>query len=216
MNMEQNKPKQESENSSCGCGIPDTSTQSERRILIIVLILNGGMFFVEFGAGLMSNSTALIADSLDMLADAFVYAIGLYALGRSQIWRNRAALMNGSLQMLLGIGVIVEVFFKLSSNVLPHSETMGIFAVMALLVNTISFILLTRFRDGDINLRATWICSRNDMLANIGVLIAAGLVSYTQTAWPDIIIGVIIAVVIIHSAKNIITEAIVKQKQSTS
>jgi len=214
--MEQNKPKQESENSSCGCGIPDTSTQSERRILIIVLILNGGMFFVEFGAGLMSNSTALIADSLDMLADAFVYAIGLYALGRSQIWRNRAALMNGSLQMLLGIGVIVEVFFKLSSNVLPHSETMGIFAVMALLVNTISFILLTRFRDGDINLRATWICSRNDMLANIGVLIAAGLVSYTQTAWPDIIIGVIIAVVIIHSAKNIITEAIVKQKQSTS
>lgn len=211
--MEQNKPKQESETSSCGCGVSDTSSLSERRILIIVLILNGGMFFAEFSAGLLSNSSALIADSLDMLADAFVYAIGLYALGRPQIWRNRAALTNGSLQMLLGLGVIIEVIFKISSDVLPHSETMGIFAVIALLVNTISFILLTRFRDGDINLRATWICSRNDMLANIGVLIAAGLVFYTQTAWPDIIIGVIIAAVIIHSATNIILEAINKLEQ---
>ena len=193
--------------SSCGSCISESNTRQERRILIIVLILNGGMFFAEFGAGLLSHSTALLADSLDMLADALVYGIGLYALGRPQYWRNRAALTNGILQLLLGLVVIVEVIFKLFANVIPQSEIMGIFAVIALVVNTTSLILLTRFRDGDINLRATWICSRNDMLANIGVLIAAGLVAYTQTGWPDIIIGVIIALVVVQSAIKIIKEA---------
>lgn len=196
--------------SSCGCGVSENTNKNERRILIIVLILNGGMFFAEFGAGLLSHSTALLADSLDMLADALVYAIGLYALGRPQYWRNRAALTNGILQLLLGLVVIVEVIFKLFENVIPQSEIMGIFAVIALVVNTTSLILLTRFRDGDINLRATWICSRNDMLANVGVLIAAGLVAYTQTGWPDIIIGLIIAGIVIYSAIKIINEAKIK------
>lgn len=194
------------DNSSC-CSVSDKVNPQERRILIIVLILNGGMFFAEFGAGLLSNSTALLADSLDMLADALVYAIGLYALGRPQHWRNRAALTNGILQMLLGLGVLTEITFKLFSQTVPTYETMGIFAVLALIANTISFFLLTRFRDGDINLRATWICSRNDMIANVGVMIAAGLVAYTQTGWPDIIIGLIIAAIVMHSAIKIIREA---------
>jgi len=198
----------QSTNSSCGCGVSSTASLSERRVLIIVLLINGGMFFIEFSAGLFSNSTALIADSLDMLADAFVYAIGLYALGRPQYWRNRAALTNGMLQMLLGIGFIAEVFFKLPTNLFPQSEIMGIFGIIALIANTISFFLLARFRDGDINLRATWLCTRNDMLANIGVLVAAGLVAYTQTGWPDIIIGLGIAAIVIYSAVKIITEAI--------
>jgi len=206
--MNKNNVKEPTNQTSCGCGVADVTYKNERNILMIALILNGGMFFAEFGAGLLSHSTALIADSLDMLADAFVYAIGLYALGRSQHWRNRAALTNGVLQMLLGIGVIVDIVFKLFSDVLPDSNTMGIFGIAALIVNTISFILLTRFRSGDINLRATWICSRNDMLANIGVLIAAGLVAYTQTAWPDILIGGLIASIIITSAVRIISEAI--------
>ena len=90
---------------------------------------------------------------------------------------------------------------------LPNAETMGIFGVLALLVNTICFILLARFRNGEINLRATWICSRNDMLGNIGVLIAAGLVTYFSAAWPDILIGLVIAGIIIHSAIGIIREA---------
>jgi len=202
-----NTSEHQTTSSSCGCGVSDTASHSARNILIIVLLINGGMFFAEFGAGLVSHSSALIADSLDMLADAFVYAIGLYALGRAQYWRNRAALTNGILQLTLGLGVVIEVIFKLTTHTLPLSETMGIFGVAALIANTISFVLLTRFRDGDINLRATWICSRNDMLANIGVLIAAGLVSYTQTAWPDIIVGLIIATIIMNSAIRIIKEA---------
>lgn len=197
----------ESENQSCSCGVSDTVSQSERRILIIVLIINGGMFFAEFSAGLLSHSTALLADSLDMLADALVYAIGLYALGRPQYWRNRAALTNGILQLLLGLGVGIEVVLKLFTHDLPHPETMGIFGVIALIANTISFVLLTRFRNGDINLQATWICSRNDMFANVGVLIAAGMVSYTHSAWPDIFVGLMIAVVVMNSAIKIINEA---------
>ncbi len=194
-------------NQSCGCSVSENINPHERRILITVLVLNGGMFFAEFGAGLLSNSTALLADSLDMLADALVYAIGLYALGRPQYWRNRAALTNGILQLTLGMGILFEVIFKLSRDVIPQSEVMGLFAIIALIVNTISLLLLTRFRDGDINLRSTWICSRNDMIANVGVLIAAGLVAYTQTGWPDIIIGLIIAGIVVHSAIKIINEA---------
>lgn len=199
-----------SKNTSCGCGTSDTASQSERRILIIVLVINAGMFFAEFSAGLLSHSTALLADSLDMLADALIYAIGLYALGRPQYWRNRAALTNGIFQMLLGLGVVIEVIIKLFTHALPHPETMGIFAVIALIANTVSFVLLTRFRHGDINLRATWICSRNDMLANVGVLVAAGMVSYTHSGWPDILMGLIIAAVVMHSAMKIITEARIK------
>ncbi len=197
-----------SDNHSSCCGASGVINPQERRILIIVFILNGGMFVAEFSAGLWSGSTALLADSLDMFADALVYAIGLYALGRPQIWRNRAALTNGSLQLLLGFGIAVEATFKAFAGSVPNFETMGIFAVLALVVNTTSLILLTRFRDGDINMRATWICSRNDMFANIGVFIAAGLVAYTQTGWPDIIIGVIIALIVVQSAIKIIREAL--------
>lgn len=194
--------------SSCGCGVSEQINQHERRILIIVFILNAGMFIAEFGAGLWSGSTALLADSLDMLADALVYAIGLYALGRPQIWRNRAALVNGSLQLLLGLAIAVEAGFKIQAGTLPNFETMGVFAVLAFAVNTTSLVLLTRFREGDINLRSTWICSRNDMIANVGVMVAAGLVAYTQTAWPDIIIGLIIALIVVNSAIKIIKEAV--------
>lgn len=197
----------DSEKHSCSCDVTEETSHSERRVLIIVLLINGGMFIVEFGAGLLSQSTALIADSLDMLADALVYAIGLYALGRPLHWRSRAALTNGILQILLALGVVIQVVIKLYTQALPEYGIMGIFGVIALIANTISFFLLMRFRDGDINMRATWICSRNDMIGNVGVLIAAWLVFYTGRGWPDIVIGLIIAGVVTHSAWKIIHEA---------
>lgn len=193
--------------SACGCEIKPVVSAHERRILVIVLVLNGSMFVAEFGAGLLSHSTALLADSLDMFADAFVYALSLFALGRPVYWRNRAALVNGSLQLVLGIGIAVEAIGKLFIDKLPHAETMGVFGVLALIVNTICFVLLARFRNGEINLRATWICSRNDMLGNLGVLLAAGLVAYFNEAWPDILMGLLIAGIIIHSAGRIVREA---------
>ncbi len=191
-----------------GCGRDMTRVnQRQRRVLMIVLLINAGMFFAEFSAGLVSGSTALIADSLDMLADAMVYAIGLFALGRAAHWRVRAALSSGILQMLLGVGVALEAAWKLMANGLPDTATMGLFGVIALIANTICFLLLARYREGDINMRATWICSRNDMIGNIGVLIAAGLVSWTNSPLPDIVIGLMIAAIVIHSAWRIVMEA---------
>ena len=183
------------------------ATGAERRILVIVLLLNAAMFLAEFSAGLLAGSTALLADSLDMLADAMIYALGLFALGRAAHWRARAAITSGLFQLALGLGVGVEAGVKLFIDGLPDSATMGIFGVIALLVNSVCFLLLSRYRDGDINLRATWICSRNDMLGNIGVLVAAGLVSWLGALWPDVVIGLLIAAVVIRSAMRIIHEA---------
>ena len=190
----------------CGAGL-DKATASERRILIIVLIINAAMFAAEFYAGLVAGSTDLLADSLDMLADAIIYAIGLFALGRAAHWRARAALTSGMFQLVLGAGIAIEAIVKIFVNSLPDVATMGLFGVLALAANTICFVLLARFRDGDINLRATWICSRNEMIGNVGVLIAAGLVLWLGSGWPDIIIGLLIAGVVIRSAFSIAVEA---------
>ena len=192
--------------SNCGAEI-GTGSAHERRILVVVLLINAAMFTAEFSAGLVAGSTALLADSLDMLADAIIYAIGLFALGRASHWRVRAALTSGLFQLALGAGIAIEAAVKLSVDALPDTATMGLFGVLALVANSICFVLLTRFRDGDINLRATWICSRNDMIGNVGVLIAAGLVWWLGAAWPDIVIGLIIAAVVIHSATGIANEA---------
>ena len=190
------------------CGIElEHADRHERRILIIVLLINAAMFVAEFSAGLLGGSTALLADSLDMLADALVYALGLFALGRATHWRARAALTSGTFQLLLGVGVAGEALWKTLADGLPDAATMGLFGALALLANTACFLLLARFRDGDINLRATWICSRNDMLGNIGVLVAAGMVAWLDTPIPDIVIGLLIAVVVIRSALRIVVEA---------
>ncbi len=190
----------------CGVDLAHVN-RHERRILVIVLLINAGMFIAEFSAGLVSGSTALLADSLDMLADAIIYALGLLAIGRAAHWRARAALTSGVFQLLLGFGVAVEALWKTVADGLPDVATMGLFGVIALLANTLCFVLLTRFRDGDINLRATWICSRNDMIGNIGVLLAAGLVTWLGSPVPDVVIGLLIASVVIHSAWRIVMEA---------
>ena len=190
----------------CGSGLEHTN-RHERRILTIVLLINAVMFVAEFSAGLLSGSTALLADSLDMLADAIIYALGLFALGRVSHWRARAALTSGVFQLLLGLGVAADALWKILADGLPDAATMGLFGVLALLANTVCFLLLARFRDGDINLRATWICSRNDMIGNIGVLVAAGMVTWFASPIPDIVIGLLIAAVVIRSAWQIVVEA---------
>ena len=189
------------------CGDVSRANAREKRVLVIVLLINAGMFVAEFGAGLISHSTALLADSLDMLADALVYALGLYALGKAAMMRARAALTSGLFQMALGLGIGIEAVRKIVGDVLPDAHTMGIFGALALVANTVCFILLTRYRDGDINMRATWICSRNDMIANLGVLLAAWLVGYTRSGLPDIVIGLLIASLVVKSAWGVINQA---------
>lgn len=191
---------------SCGSDLGKVSA-TERRTLIVVLILNASMFVAEFSAGLVAGSSALLADSLDMLADALVYALGLFALGRAAHWRARAALTSGVFQLALGVGIAIEAVAKLFVNGTPDTGAMTLFGILALIVNTLCFLLLARYREGDINLRATWICSRNDMIGNVGVLVAAGLVTWLGATWPDIVIGLLIALVIIRSALRIGLEA---------
>ncbi len=193
--------------SGCHCEVTAT-TKLEIRILKIVFILNFGMFLIEFTAGLISESIALLADSLDMFADAFIYALSLYAIKQHEKWRIYAALTSGVLQLILGIGVALTAIYRMVYLTIPDFELMGIYGFLALIVNIISFWLLSRFRDGNINIRASWICSRNDIIANIGVLFAAVLVFYFESGFPDILTGISIALIIILSSLDIIIEAI--------
>jgi len=190
-----------------GCCGPSAEDQSQRTLLWTVLFLNAAMFVVEFVAGWMARSSGLMADSLDMLADALVYGLSLYAVGRGVSTKARAALLNGSLQMVLGLGVLAHVGWRISQGSTPEAETMGWVAALALAVNASCFALLYSRRSGDINLRSSWICSRNDMIANIGVIAAAGLVVWFESPWPDWIIATLVALIIIHSAWGILRDA---------
>lgn len=178
-----------------------------RRVLIIVLALNAAMFVAEFGAGLIAQSAALMADSADMLGDAMVYGVSLYALDRSNRWRSGAALFKGGFILLLGLGVLWQIYHKIAFGVTPSSLLMLIFGALALAVNLICLRLLWRFKDDNINLSSTFECSRNDVIANSGVIAAAGAVALTASPWPDIVIAAVIAFLFLRSALRVIVEA---------
>jgi Co/Zn/Cd efflux system component len=178
-----------------------------RRVLIVVLLLNALMFVVEFGAGLVAQSASLMADSIDMLGDAAVYGLSLVALGRSLRWRAGAALIKGGFILFLGLGVIGEILAKLAWGVPPASGLMLIVGTMALIANLSCLALLWPYRAHDVNLASTFACSRNDVMANVGVLAAACLVSMTASPWPDVVVAAGIAALFIRSALKVIADA---------
>ena len=178
-----------------------------RRVLIIVLVLNGLMFLVEFTAGLIAQSAALMADSADMLGDALVYGVSLYALERSSRWNAGAALFKGGFILLLGLGVLAQIGFKIAYGVPPSTALMVVFGGLALVSNLICLRLLWRFRKDNVNLSSTFECSRNDVVANSGVLAAAGGVALTASPWPDIAVAAVIAFLFLRSSVRVIAEA---------
>jgi Co/Zn/Cd efflux system component len=178
-----------------------------RRVLVVVMMLNLLMFVIEFGAGIIADSAALMADSVDMLGDGLVYGISLYALNRSLRWRAGMALAKGGFILALGIGVIVEIAVKIVWGHPPVSSIMLLFGGMALVANLSCVGLLWPYRRHDVNLSSTFECSRNDVFANIGVLAAAVLVSATASPWPDIAIAAIIAFLFFRSALKVTREA---------
>lgn len=182
--------------------------ERQGRVLVVVLWINAVMFFVEFGAGLWAGSTALQADSLDMLGDAFVYGFSLYVLARSARWRAGAALLKGVIQALFGLAVLAEVAWKLAYGGAPHGLTMSAVGALALAANLLCLVLLTRHRSDDINMSSVWLCSRNDVISNIGVIGAAGLVYLTASPWPDILVGAAIAGLFLRTAGHVITRAL--------
>jgi cation diffusion facilitator family transporter len=177
-------------------------------VLVIVMAVNVTMFGVEFGAGLLSGSTALLADSLDMLGDSLVYGFSLFVLHRSLVWRVRAALAKGGIMAAFGVGVLLEAAFSLRTGVPPVVPVMAAMGVLALVANAFCFALLWRHRADDINLRSTWLCSRNDLIANAAVLVAAVLVAWSGSVWPDLIIGAGIAVLFLRTAASVLRESL--------
>ena len=180
----------------------------QRKVLVTVLAINTAMFVLEFGAGVIAGSAALMADATDMLGDALVYAVSLYALSRSARWKAGAALFKGLFILALGIGVIVNVAVKIQSGVPPSSVLMLAFGGLALAANLVCLRLLWRFRALDLNMASTFECSRNDVISNLGVLIAAGLVAATASPWPDIVIGSAMAALFLRSALRVIARSL--------
>lgn len=178
-----------------------------RRVLIIVLAINSAMFVLEFTAGIIAHSAALMADSMDMLGDALVYAVSLYALDRSARWRAGAALFKGGFILFLGLGVVYQIAVKMLFGVPPSSILMLVFGGLALVANLACLRLLWRFRADNVNLSSTFECSRNDVIANTGVIAAAVGVALLDSPWPDIAVAVVIALLFLKSAFRVTAEA---------
>lgn len=178
------------------------------RVLWLVLSINVVMFVIETIAGLVAHSTSLLADGLDMFGDASVYALTLFALSRSARWQAGAALAKGGFMAVFGLGVLVEAASKVIAPVMPSAETMGAIGGLALVANLGCFVLLYRHRSDNLNMSSTWTCSRNDVIANVGVLLAAAASALLVSRWPDIVVGVAIALLFLRSAYGVLREAL--------
>ena len=181
--------------------------REQRRVLHVVLWINAAMFLTESVAGLLANSTALFADSVDMLGDAIVYGFSLYVIGRGVLWQARAAQLKGIVMAAFAVGVLVQVGAKIAQGLVPTVEVMSAVGVLALAANLVCLGLLWRRRADDINMRSAWICSRNDVIGNTAVLAAAGATAVTGSPWPDIVIGLGVALVFGRSAVQVVREA---------
>jgi cation diffusion facilitator family transporter len=181
--------------------------EKQGTVLKWVLGINALMFVVEFTFGWLSRSSALMADSLDMFGDAAVYGFSLFALNRGAIWRARAGLSKGVIMAIFGFVVLGQATYRFLTASVPVAETMGVIGAVALAANAICLFLLYSHRADDINMRSTWLCSRNDIVSNVGVIVASVLVGLLNSGWPDLIVGVAIACLFLKSAYEVINEA---------
>ena len=193
--------------SGCGCGDIEIKNRSESKVLWQLLAINTVMFLFEFAVGWLAQSTGLIADSLDMLADAGVYAIGLYAVGRTLRAKTHAASISGVFQLALASLVVVDVLRRYAVGSEPFGVLMMGISLIALLANLACLALLAKHRHGEVHMRASWIFSTNDVLANLGVIAAGALVYVTGSRTPDLLIGLIIALVVGRGGVLILRQA---------
>lgn len=187
-----------------------------RRALWIALALNGGMFLVEVIASLLGRSVSLQADALDFFGDAWSYGLSLAVLGMGLQARASAALAKGAAMGLFGLWVIGTAVYHAVSGTIPAAEVMGPVAMVALAANVTVTLLLFRYRSGDANMRSIWLCSRNDVLANLGVLAAAGGVAATGAGWPDILVAGAIAALNLSAAVSVIRQGLQELRDQPS
>jgi cation diffusion facilitator family transporter len=191
---------------SCDDCRVEPKDESQRRVLVTLLAINGTMFVAEIIVGILAQSSGVIADSLDMLADALVYGVGLYAIGKAAIVKRRAAWWSGVFQLLLATSIVVDVVRRALVGSEPQSNLMMIIASVALSANAYCFWLLQKHREGEVHMRASWIFSRSDVIANAGVIVAGLLVRWTESRWPDLIVGAAISLIVINAGISILRE----------
>lgn len=180
------------------------SPADERRTLKLLLWINAVMFVIELGTGLLAESTGLIADSLDMFADAAVYSLALYAVGAAAYRQQKSARLAGWLQLALALGAIAEVLRRFIFGSEPEPPLMMLVASLALVANVACLFLLARHRHGGVHMRASWIFSTNDVLANLGVLTAGALVAWSGSHVPDLVVGALISLLVLNGARRIL------------
>lgn len=189
--------------------VPDLShvTPAYRRALWTVVLLNAGYGFVEIVGGFLAGSQSVKADALDFIGDGVISFLGLIAVGWGLAARAKAALAQGIFLGILGAGVLVATAYRVLVHHQPEARLMGILALIGLAVNVMAAVVLLPHRQGDANVRAIWLFSRNDAIGNVAVVIAALLVAWTQTSWPDLVVAVIIAALFLQSSLSIIKDA---------
>ena len=190
---------------SCDCHIAVEAQQ--RGTLVALLSINAAMFVAEFTTGIAADSTGLVADSLDMLADALVYGLSLYAVGRPSAHKIRAARWSGLFQITLAAGVALDITRRLILGSEPESFFMYVMGAVALVANITCLKLIYRHRKDHVHMRASWIFSKNDVIANVGVIVAGVIVQITGSPWPDIVIGFIITFIVLRGGLEILKDA---------
>jgi Co/Zn/Cd efflux system component len=192
--------------SSKACQL-DALRRRQTSTLKIVLLINAAMFLAEFAAGWAAGSVALVSDSLDMLGDALVYGFSLYAVTESLRTKAVAARIKGLIMAAFALAAFGQVVYRLLVPQVPAFEAMGAMGLIALLANGVCFALLWRHRADDINMSSVWLCSRNDLIANVSVVAAAGGVLLTRSGWPDMVVGIAIAALFTRSAITVLSES---------
>ncbi|NKX63586.1 cation transporter [Labrenzia sp. 5N] len=196
-------------------GTFDGMSKDYRRRLWLVIALNGGMFIVEMIAGQAAGSKALQADALDFFGDAVTYGISLAVIGASLKTRALAALAKGTSLFLMGVWVAATTLYQVFVLGVPQAAVMGSIGFLALAVNLASVLLLVRYKDGDANVRSVWLCSRNDAIGNVAVMLAAAGVWGTESAWPDLIVAGLMAALFVSSSVQILSQAIKEYRHKT-
>ena len=189
-----------------GCELTKLKKQ-QAKALWVVLWINLVMFVIEFGAGIRGDSLSLTGDSLDMLGDTLVYASSLYVINKGSKAQAGSAFLKGMIMFLFAIAVFARATYQWFTGTTPEVFLMSTVGVVALLANLVCLLLLTRHRKDNLNMSSVWLCSRNDIIANLSVLAAAGLISLTHSSLPDLAVGLLLAFVFAKSAGNVVLQS---------
>ncbi len=196
--------------------IPDIAPSVEAKTLKYLLAINFTMFIVEIVVGIYAESTGLLADGLDMLADSFVYGLSLYAVGKSLTMKHKAAYFSGVMQISLGLLCLIEVGRKFFYGSDPLSNYMIIISLVALIANLLCLVLIHKHKDGEVHMKASWIFSANDVIVNTGVILSGVLVFFLKSNIPDLLIGGIVSLIVIRGGISIIKLSKIKKTEPMS